>query len=77
MKNEDSKHLILALEPEAASIYCQSLQMEKFFGHHNIKDKENPLFCVGVKHLIVDAGGKYTVVIPCNKGISFLLFSSA
>lgn len=46
--------LTLALEPEAASIYCNSLPLSKF-----VKGSGLEGFEVGHKYLVLDAGGKF------------------
>ena len=46
--------LILALEPEAASIYCNSLPLSKFVEGNGLEGFE-----VGHKYLVLDAGGKF------------------
>lgn len=45
--------LILALEPEAASIYCKSLPAENFEEDTNTTNTFKP----GSKYLVLDAGG--------------------
>ncbi|CAG2191386.1 unnamed protein product [Mytilus edulis] len=47
------KHLLIALEPEAASIYCQYLPTEKLNG----ADEGFTMADVGTKYMIVDLGG--------------------
>ncbi|XP_061183230.1 heat shock 70 kDa protein 12B-like [Saccostrea echinata] len=44
--------LMIALEPEAASIYCKHLPVEKFEGTNHIS-----VFQPGSKYLVLDAGG--------------------
>ena len=46
--------LTLALEPEAASIYCNSLPLSKFVEGSGLEGFE-----VGHKYLVLDAGGKF------------------
>ena len=43
---------MIALEPEAASIYCQHLPVEKLEGSNSIS-----AFQPGSKYLVLDAGG--------------------
>ena len=45
--------LILALEPEAASIYCQHLPIQKLHG----SSPEFVMTEVGTKYMVVDLGG--------------------
>ncbi|XP_060604515.1 heat shock 70 kDa protein 12B-like, partial [Ruditapes philippinarum] len=47
----DSKKLIIALEPEVASIYCQ------FLDEDETVDEQFLQFPVGMRYLVVDAGG--------------------
>jgi hypothetical protein len=50
-----SKHLTIALEPEAASLFCQYLPVEKFSvgGQTKFSDAKP-----GTTYMIVDLGGK-------------------
>lgn len=50
----NTDHLIIALEPEAASIYCKSLT------DGNFKEDTNTVYPLqpGSKYLVLDAGGK-------------------
>ena len=45
--------LLLALEPEAASIYCQHLPIKKLHG----SSPEFVMTEVGTKYMVVDLGG--------------------
>ena len=48
---------MIALEPEAASIFCKELPVEKFEeGSSNID-----VFSPGKRYLVLDAGGKRTL----------------
>ena len=47
--------MLIALEPEAASIYCQYLPTEKLKG----ADRGFSMSEVGTQYMIVDNGGKY------------------
>jgi hypothetical protein len=51
--------LIIALEPEAASIYCQYLPTEKLKG----VERGFSMSEEGTQYLVVDNGGKYIDVI--------------
>ena len=61
---EKSKNLVIALEPEAASLYCRTLEMEHFLG---METKSGKLYLpIGTKYMIIDAGGKYAVMVEDN-----------
>lgn len=47
------KNLFIALEPEAASVYCQYLPTEKLYGAETGFVMSKP----GTKYMIVDLGG--------------------
>ncbi|XP_061164053.1 heat shock 70 kDa protein 12B-like [Saccostrea echinata] len=49
----ESKSLVIALEPEAASIYCKELPVEKLSG----TESGIGVFSPGKKYLVLDAGG--------------------
>jgi hypothetical protein len=51
--------LLIALEPEAASIYCQYLPTEKIKG----AERGFSMSEEGTQYLVVDNGGKYIDVI--------------
>ena len=51
----NSKQLMIALEPEAASVFCQSLDSENFI--HKKKADETKIKA-GQNIMIIDAGGK-------------------
>ena len=51
-----SQHLIIALEPEAASLYCRTLGADKFLDM-SATDGEMAMK-PGDKYMIVDCGGK-------------------
>ena len=52
----DSPQLVIALEPEAASLYCRRLNIVSF-----IEDETVDGFPEGTKYLVIDAGGKLTI----------------
>ena len=54
IKTVESKQLVLALEPEAASIYCRQVPVNSIKGH----SKDTMQFDVGSEYIIIDAGGK-------------------
>ena len=45
---------MIALEPEAASIFCKELPVEKFEGESSYID----VFSPGKRYFVLDAGGK-------------------
>ena len=52
IKSKDSKQLIIALEPEAASFHCRQLDLSPF------QDSEL-CFPSGLRYLVLDCGGKH------------------
>lgn len=54
-KTKDSDQLLIALEPEAASVYCRSLGLNHFIGEFGNDAK--PKFKTGTRYLVIDAGG--------------------
>ena len=52
-----SPNLIIALEPEAASLYCRTLAMEKFMGMGHASGKMS--IKAGETYIIVDCGGMF------------------
>ena len=51
----ENEHLTIALEPEAASLYCQYLPVEKFISAGQVRFSDvKP----GTTYMIVDLGGK-------------------
>ena len=61
-----SPNLIIALEPEAASLYCRTLAMDKFIGrgHERGAVSMKP----GETYIIVDCGGMF-VINTCIEGM--------
>ena len=49
----ESKSLIIALEPEAASYHCRTLPVNQF----SVRSRESPTFPPGTKYVLLDAGG--------------------
>ena len=47
----------MALEPEAASLYCRTLP-DSTFSSNKETSETKPSFEPGTKYLVVDAGGK-------------------
>lgn len=68
--------LTIALEPEAASIFCRHLSVETTVSGGNISIAK---MSVGTRYMILDAGGRYTppkyviVLIPFSHTIHLLL----
>ena len=50
-----SQNLIIAIEPEAASLYCRTLALEKFVGMTSKKGDMS--IKPGDRYIIVDCGG--------------------
>ena len=57
-------HLVIALEPEAASLLCRRLPVDKMAS----KDETSVTsFSEGAKYMVVDAGGVYRQnIMNCN-----------
>ena len=57
----ESDQLLIALEPETASLYCKSLEMKQFHGLQSKsgKLKLNP----GLKYMVIDAGGMLDLIL--------------
>ncbi|KAK3584377.1 hypothetical protein CHS0354_001304 [Potamilus streckersoni] len=60
-----SNRLVIALEPEAASLYCRTLPANTFLGYDEDSGMK-PKFEPGTKYLVVDAGGG-TIDIVAHK----------
>lgn len=57
----DSEMLTIALEPEAAALYVKYLPVERKVDGN---DKEVlQAFAPGSKYIVVDAGGKYMIIV--------------
>jgi hypothetical protein len=54
--------LTIALEPEAASLFCRHLPVEKSLGRHKVSLAK---FQAGKKYLVLDAGGKKLYYYQC------------
>jgi hypothetical protein len=50
--------LSIALEPEAAALYCRYLPVEKLSGSDEDRKSKLMTFSPGAQYLIVDLGGK-------------------
>ena len=55
----NSKNLMIALEPEAASLHCRTLEMNKFLGMESEKGKLS--LKMNTKYIVIDAGGKHVL----------------
>ena len=53
MTSKESKQLLIALEPEAASLFCRRLNLVQFDC-----DQSDISFKPGTKYLVIDAGGE-------------------
>ena len=60
ISGKDSRQLVIALEPEAASIYCRSLDVNQFIEPSG--QQSSPSFREGTKYLVIDAGGNMTSI---------------
>lgn len=64
-----SRNLIIALEPEAASLWCKQLPHEGFMSDSSDKKKfeDSP----GIQYIVVDCGGKIFPVqqVPSLLGV--------
>ena len=71
---ENSEQLDIVLEPEAASLYCRSIEMNQFRKHdvQNVDVKISE----GTVYMIIDAGGKYHIVHRCFFTVFFTLIFS-
>ena len=56
--SKHSDQLLIALEPEAASLHCRKLPGSTFVGCSQ-PEGNKPTFEPGTKYLVVDAGGKF------------------
>ena len=57
MESEQSKRLVIALEPEAAGLTCRHLEVNEFA--QEVRDAEANVE-PGAKYLVIDAGGIYS-----------------
>lgn len=51
----NSRSLVIALEPEAASLHCRRLDVHGFVGEDEYREAN---FKTGTKYLVIDAGGE-------------------
>lgn len=66
-----SECLTIALEPEAASVYCKKIQLAKLSEANSDEDGFD-IFSPGNQYLILDAGGMYFRKKTIQMLISFL-----
>ncbi|GFO47586.1 heat shock 70 kda protein [Plakobranchus ocellatus] len=57
IEKPNSEQLVIALEPEAASLHCRNLPATDFVGYKDSSGAGKPSFEPGTKYLVVDAGG--------------------
>ena len=62
--------LTIALEPEAASLFCRYLPVEKFVGKEKMSISN---FKTGTKYIVLDAGGNIKYCLRYMWMILFLL----
>ena len=55
---ENPEQLIIALEPEAAAIFCQEKNMSDFQGETGSKSVDEILSQLNTRYIVVDIGGK-------------------
>lgn len=55
-----SEQLSLALEPEAASLFCRFLPVKKIHGVNGVSDISN--LAPGNRYLVLDAGGTLNII---------------
>ena len=58
MKRSKPLQLIIALEPEAAGLYCATMKMQDFVENPAHSKEENKLSEEGTQFLVADCGGK-------------------
>lgn len=70
----DSGQLVIALEPEAASLHCRTLPVDEFSQDYGDTTQPGGLqLNTGAKYMVIDAGGKFvclnnpltTPALPC------------
>ena len=57
------EQIIIALEPEAASLYCRSLKMKDFYGQKGPTFVKDSHARDGSQYLVADIGGEDTQLI--------------
>lgn len=57
---ENPEQLLIALEPEAASIHCRDKKMKDFTSERGDADISDVFARPAVKYLVVDIGGNLT-----------------
>ena len=63
MPSMDSHQLVIALEPECASLYCRRLKCAEFI---NEPEEDTIAFVPGTKYLVIDCGGKNFRILVIN-----------
>jgi len=57
-KPSDSSQLIIALEPEAAAVYCRQRKLREFVEEKGEETVKNSLVPAKTQYLVIDNGGK-------------------
>jgi hypothetical protein len=52
------ENIVIALEPECASLYCRNIDTVNFIGGNS-----SDIFKAGSKYMIVDAGGEILLLV--------------
>ena len=58
MSRSKPLQLIVALEPEAAGLYCSMKKMQEFVEDPALTTGDNQMMESGVEFVVMDAGGK-------------------
>ena len=83
VSNKNPEQLLIALEPEAASIHCREMKMREFANEKGDATASDVFARPGSKYLVIDIGGKielsekWTVLTMSHYKISkpFLIFN--
>ena len=82
VSNKNPEQLLIALEPEAASIHCREMKMREFANEKGDATVSDVFARPGSKYLVIDIGGKtellekWTVLTMSRYKVSkpFLIF---
>lgn len=69
---DEPEQLLIALEPEAASIYCREKKMREFTSERGDASVSDVFARPGSKYLVIDIGGKIHVNINDNIGLKLI-----
>ena len=58
VSNKNPEQLLIALEPEAASIHCREMKMREFANEKGDATVSDVFARPGSKYLVIDIGGK-------------------